>query len=219
MNNRHRSRSGWGLSLITALLVLRCGVRDVVVAESGAAGTGGTGGTSGTAGRGGSDGGQGPGGHGAAPTCFESTECGSTGYCSRLRCSDPHGECRPRPLSCGSEQGPSCGCDGVSYWNDCLREQFGVTSSTPGQCVGPSAASCAQSGLECPVQGASCGKLAPPGPDCGPPNGACWMLPAQCGSASGQSWVPCMPGGPCQSLCDAVRLEQPFRLVPGAVCP
>ncbi|HLK35334.1 MAG TPA: hypothetical protein VKU41_01195 [Polyangiaceae bacterium] len=44
------------------------------------------------------------------------------------------GTCLPIPDSCPSDDSPVCGCDLVTYFNDCLRRTSGVAASASGAC-------------------------------------------------------------------------------------
>jgi hypothetical protein len=72
-----------------------------------------------------------------------------------------------------------CGCSGLYYWNDCVREQHGdATGATDGgACSTPHTCS---SSTDCPP-GAFCGKARCPSPD-DPrsPIGLCYFLPEEC---------------------------------------
>jgi hypothetical protein len=48
---------------------------------------------------------------------------------------DEPGVCRPRPEVCPEIYAPVCGCDGVSYANECQAHAAGVAASSDGACA------------------------------------------------------------------------------------
>jgi hypothetical protein len=157
---------------------------------------------------------------GEAKRCVENKDCSSTMFCSRKDCDDAGGICEPRPLVCDDAPMPICGCDGVTYWNDCLRRTVGVGPLRPGECS-DTARVCSKGGkggggpggVECP-SGASCARLLPPdGTNCTPNvQGTCWALPAVCPDHAGPDrWLSCDPHKMgCFSTCDAIRSGEPY---------
>ncbi len=149
----------------------------------------------------------------AHPGCMRNEDCADDQFCSKSACQDASGRCEKRPTLCDAAPSAACGCDGISYFNDCLRRASGVASSTPGECDA-NAVHCG--GLDdgaCPAE-AYCAKLLPPGPHCpGDPRGTCWVLPSACGAEppGGDLWSSCQGGGPdvCVPTCQAIRSEQP----------
>ncbi len=153
--------------------------------------------------------------------CVEDKDCTTTEFCARVACGDVAGTCADAPVVCEEEGHPVCGCDGVTYWNDCLRRSRGITSSTPGEC-GYNARSChhgTKSGPPgdpsiCPA-GTFCAHLqslagdVPSPPDfCGPnAPGSCWALPVVCPDHAGPDrWIACgAPQAVCTTTCDAIR--------------
>lgn len=112
--------------------------------------------------------------------CSDVYDCGNYFFCRKDSCSEPMGACEPRPVLSDPDPDPVCGCDGVTYWNDSLRRQFGVASSTPGECSGY-ARRC-NSGADCGVFPGFCARILPPGRSCDPepyprPEGLCWVVP------------------------------------------
>ncbi|HVW27816.1 MAG TPA: hypothetical protein VHC69_20765 [Polyangiaceae bacterium] len=169
---------------------------------------------------------------GGGTPCQSSQDCSIAWACAKRTCRDMLGVCQPRPVLCDPAAAPVCGCDHVTYWNDCIRQQYGVAASSAGQC-GSDAASCF-SGGDCGVSGASCSHLLPAVFGCAPPGpGTCWVTPSDCSAASdSRGWVLCPPpsgsgpppsggGGPppCKSTCDAIQSGGTYiALPPGTAC-
>lgn len=164
--------------------------------------------------------------------CVETTECPTRSFCARSKCGDVAGACAARPVVCEEAAAPVCGCNGITYWNDCLRRAAGVTAMMPGECT-RSAVTCGGPGVPgpggpppaptggCPAD-TVCARLlpppplSPPPPDACPPDapGTCWALPAVCPPSAGPDrWVACGPPGanPCKTTCNAIRTGEPHR--------
>jgi hypothetical protein len=154
---------------------------------------------------------------GGPQTCSTNSDCTEPAYCAKSTCSATQGVCELPPLNCDDTEKEVCGCDGVIYWNDCLRQRDGVVAALPGECTthfarcgGP------QQDAGCPVQDAVCGRLDPGGGGgnfCMMPPGVCWVLPDTCPTDTmGSRWVGCspLPFNPCTDLCDAVRSQRPY---------
>jgi hypothetical protein len=144
--------------------------------------------------------------------CTVAADCPPDNFCEKEACDAPAGTCRRRPTLCAPESRPSCGCDGITYLDDCTRRSAGVASSSPGECdVG--ARRCGP-GAPCP-DGATCALLVTNRDQmCGPEaGGVCWGLPAVCPPASStERWDACLPGGPrCFGTCEAIAAGVPFR--------
>jgi hypothetical protein len=123
------------------------------------------------------------------------------------------GTCVPRPAQCTNQQQLACGCDGVTYFNDCLREQVGISSSTAGECgaLGKSCGGIAS--IPCPTKGAICAFLLSNSAQCGimDPMGSCWVIPSQCpGIVIGGDYRPCLGAIACQPLCNAIQKGGPY---------
>ena len=195
------SLTTWLLTSATCTLVLAsgCSSTDIVVGILPAHGDGGS----------------------PAHRCVNDDDC-RTGFCVRDTCDEATGHCEARPVTCDTTKALVCGCDGVTYWNDCLRKQAGITASALGYC-GPGAATCGGGLGACPVAGASCARIFPSADRCvhgddGP--GVCVLLPPTCPAPTNERLARC-GGGPasCDDECDAIRSERP-HLRPGAVtCP
>ncbi|MCB9598735.1 MAG: hypothetical protein H6719_38825, partial [Sandaracinaceae bacterium] len=62
--------------------------------------------------------------------------CGTTEYCDYAMpnaCGGP-GTCRPRPGICTGLFDPQCGCDGMTYSNECAAHAAGVDVASAGMC-------------------------------------------------------------------------------------
>jgi hypothetical protein len=165
----------------------------------------------------------------AAKRCVDVSDCAEVGFCERRDCADIAGTCQPRPVVCDEEARPVCGCDGITYWNDCERKAAGITASTTGECTttaqvcghnGPRAGGPPGGPAQCPPETYCARLLPPPQPGNPPPvacpldvTGSCWALPAVCPQRAGPDrWNACGPGGStCVTTCDAIRTGEPHR--------
>jgi hypothetical protein len=187
---RSLARALLGYGVGHAVLVCSCGTDDVVVATLPV-----------------------DGGAGDETDCTSNDDCPPIAFCARERCGDARGVCQVRPFMCDPQGPPTCGCDGVSYWNDCLRQQYGESASTPGSCARGAATCTDESALDCPMPGAACAKLLPPNASCeGDAVGACWILPVDCpmGGPS-ERWSSCGDRPDCRDTCAAIRTGLPHR--------
>ena len=168
--------------------------------------------------------------------CKTNDDCGLSSFCERLTCDDVDGVCQVRPTFCEDGRAETCACDGVTFWNDCLRRQRGEPASVLGQCRSPDCGGASRK--PCEFFGAYCARLLPqPDAMCDGPmkdmiDGFCWVLPLSCPAIGAVApdaprdprWVSCM-GGPhppmdCRGTCDAIRSQEP-RHAPSAMdmCP
>lgn len=72
-----------------------------------------------------------------AVTCTSDDMCGGGLRCDRSRAEgcDAPGVCLPTPSPiCTREYRPMCGCDGMTYGNDCMRRVAGVALAKEGPC-------------------------------------------------------------------------------------
>jgi hypothetical protein len=141
-------------------------------------------------------------------------DCPSGSYCEKAACGDVTGTCQLFPAECGppQERAAVCGCDGITYFDECLRRASGVAASTQGPCWFGAATTCGgASHAACPA-GAFCAQLGGTGPGpCGPDdNGTCWVLPPTCPPPGFDQWIPCQ-GGPCIDTCNAIRIGGPYH--------
>jgi hypothetical protein len=165
----------------------------------------------------------------APKRCVDASECSSKEFCARESCGDVAGLCELVPVVCEEETHPACGCDGVTYWNDCLRRTAGITSVTPGEC-GYNARICRHGGSkgappgapdDCPPGTFCAHLLSLPGVQQCPPEapGTCWALPVVCPDRAGlDRWIACgAPQNVCASTCDAIRTGLPYKRA--SACP
>jgi hypothetical protein len=153
--------------------------------------------------------------------CTTQRDCMPTEFCARSDCGQSRGVCQVRPLSCDGALRPACGCDGVTYWNECLSEQRGV-AHMQGFCRAMQAHCMTPDGTDCPVPGASCSRVIPGGQACMPlPLGNCWVLPPDCTSAMGppDRYSPCNDPHMCAGMCDAIRSGAPYSQRFPPQCP
>jgi hypothetical protein len=155
----------------------------------------------------------GTGGAMAAIPCTSKADCAGWA-CDKKGCDQPTGVCVPWPPFCLPNLAPVCGCDGVTYWNDCLRLQADVTLAGPDQCRA-NACSC-EVGADCDVPYASCSHLLGPGEMCRHGMGNCWVLPPQCDpNVDTKMWRECRPADPatppkCLNNFEAIASEHTY---------
>lgn len=199
---------------------------------AGAAGRGGqigmiTGGSPGFSGGGSSGlpgfGGAGRGGEGGfrdVLSCKTDLDCQSSWWCQKPDCFALSGQCTPIQVFCNEPPNPVCGCNGITYWNDCVRREALVAAAMPDGCRAE-ARPCTRA-EDCGTEDAECAFLYPRPDRCDePPSGTCWVLPRQCPSGNDSQgdarWIECldsppMPGVPlppdfpkCVDTCTAIR--------------
>jgi hypothetical protein len=142
--------------------------------------------------------------------CGDTADCPTGLYCDKPACNAEAGTCEFFPGEC--DDAPStavCGCDGVTYFSDCLRKGAGIAASTPGECSLPAASTCGgSSNTACPT-GLYCAQLLGMGSNaCGVNvRGTCWSLPSTCPTPTPgpDQWIACQGGGACLDTCSAIQ--------------
>jgi hypothetical protein len=96
--------------------------------------------------------------------------CGAGQFCERMSCDAEVGHCVSIDSPGCENSGFECGCDGVTYFNQCLRLQARMTPQATPQGTGG----------QCPLfsqQARACGPGAPP-PGCAPGQSCATILPS-----------------------------------------
>ncbi|MEI9935898.1 MAG: hypothetical protein WDO69_01610 [Pseudomonadota bacterium] len=199
---------------------------EAMAASGGSAGDHGLGGSLGVAGGSGAAMTGAAGGDLVDKPCQTTDDCDPAWLCQKQDCSEPGGVCLPRPVSDDAAREPVCGCDHITYWNDTLRQQYGITASAAGECK--SGARTCISNDDCGSY-ASCAHLLFNMSSCGMPGtGTCWITPNDCLATDDKPhWLPCAPPGdpsgpppPCLTTCEAVQSGRPHSMLPhDAACP
>jgi len=113
--------------------------------------------------------------------CSDPSDCDAGEYCAPDPTSAACGEgtCAPRPTACPDDCPGACGCDGVTYCNECGAKASGAGFASSGPCARPatcapmdahSVADCATvvgvawngttcENVDCVCEGADCGRL------------------------------------------------------------
>jgi hypothetical protein len=182
------------LAIVTSLLLASCAVDEIIAATS--------------------DGPPDAGHRSPMHTCSTNADCHDDERCAKPTCDEKTGECVPRPTVCPPDLAPSCGCDGITYFNDCWRRVRGVAASTPNECEANVVLCGGPTHATCPA-GSTCALLSsdPPTPMCpADSTGVCWVLPPRCSpNTPGDiyGWIPCGPPAPCVDTCNAIRAGVP----------
>jgi hypothetical protein len=96
------------------------------------------------------------------PVCRSDRDCARDEFCEFATCLDVSldtvrlGECVPVPNGCPEILAPVCGCDGVTYENDCFRREARVSKAHDGRCEEPAARCGGIAGFLCPDPGQVC---------------------------------------------------------------
>jgi hypothetical protein len=151
--------------------------------------------------------------------CLSSAECGEGAFCSKHHCTSEAGTCELFPANgCNGDEHPVCGCDGITYFNDCLRKYNGQEAGEIGACEVNAVVCDPAVPTACPA-GAFCAVLnehdSPDRDGCRTPAlGHCWVVPQQCPSnAHSDQWHECDHGQEaptCVSTCVAAQNKKPY---------
>lgn len=156
-------------------------------------------------------------------TCLSNADCKDGEFCEKPAgcAANARGGCQRPPIYCDDTYNPSCGCDGVTYWNDCWRQQNGISVDfLMGECIVAAATCTDPMGADCPVQYASCAKLLINERCDQNVPGTCWFLPYDCPDAGpSATWTDCTPPGACDDTCNAIRSGTPHLQRHSATCP
>ena len=67
-------------------------------------------------------------------SCLSNTDCQEGSFCSKNSCGDLSGQCLQKPAICSAVFIPVCGCDNVTYGNECEAMKAGVSQDHVGTC-------------------------------------------------------------------------------------
>lgn len=141
-----------------------------------------------------------------AASCRTNDDCPGDSFCDRAACTDVEGVCTVRPPVCtDADTRPECGCDGVVYWNRCLREASGVSLAKQ-DLLCPQPRRCSAT-TPCPDD-AWCAFIIHPD-QCGMPlEGACFALPDTCEHDDVFEFAACGAPQQCITACPALKSGQ-----------
>jgi hypothetical protein len=145
--------------------------------------------------------------------CSSTVDCPSGSYCEKASCGDAMGTCELFPAECPDDDAPVCGCDRITYFNDCLRQANGAASAKPGPCKLDEGTICGgKMDTPCPP-GTLCARFAGPEPCQTDVTGSCWVVPASCPGkmAPKPEWDSCFSFYKCVDTCTAIKTGGPYR--------
>ncbi len=72
-----------------------------------------------------------------AAYCWDNSDCDKGYYCSFEPCAIETGSCKIMPEVCLTDWDPVCGCNGLTYSNDCSAAAAGMSVDYEGECNDP----------------------------------------------------------------------------------
>ena len=67
-------------------------------------------------------------------SCYSNTDCTSSQFCEFTGCGESLGTCAVVSSECSTVYDPSCGCNGLTYNNSCLRRKAKISLDHNGRC-------------------------------------------------------------------------------------
>jgi hypothetical protein len=162
----------------------------------------------------------------SATPCNDNSDCKEPTFCSKTSCSATTGTCEVPTVCTGDESfSPECACTnglapGVTYFNDCVRQQAFEPSYTAGPCSPPDEVTLCEDGYPPCASGQSCAQLGFKGACQTSFPGTCWVLPSTCPTPppGADRWDSCTTSDTCVDTCTAIATGGPYRHSVGNEC-
>ena len=146
-------------------------------------------------------------------TCVDNSACAESEYCAKSSCAaKAEGHCAARPADCANAKlAVLCGCDGLTYHDECLLHANRQNSGAVGPCTKAEKLTvtctflddeaCIDAGGECALKVDACASISIG------ETGTCWVLPEACPGSDEQSAQTCSEkvDPSCQSECAAIK--------------